>query len=235
MAQFYAEQVLPRAIGYAASRPRRQPLDDGARAPKASDPRDGEPGPRTFGCRRRRLPAPTHGRRSSGCETRAPRSLLPWLAEPGLLTARVRAACGEAMSLRMLRLERAPLALPLRDRLGVDGRGLPVARDRVRLWRERAGSSRSPCFPDSTVGRYPWLARTRRHRRSASRCARVEDVRREPLEYAELAPDARTRACRARRRRVEPCGVGAPRGLPARRLRRSSCRKSSCPALGHCG
>ena len=54
------------------------------------------------------------------CRERVPASLVPWLAEPGLLTARVRAACGAATRLRMLRLEPAPLDLALARRLGVD-------------------------------------------------------------------------------------------------------------------
>jgi chorismate--pyruvate lyase len=122
----------------------------------------------------------------SGCETRAPQSLLPWLAEPGLLTARVRAACGEAMSLRMLRLERASLALPLRDRLCVE--------DAYCLLREveiSCGASRwifaQSVFPATTVRRYPFLGELG-HNGLGESLARVEDVRREPLEYAELAP-----------------------------------------------
>ena len=122
----------------------------------------------------------------SGCETRAPQSLLPWLAEPGLLTARVRAACGAAMSLRMLRLERASLALPLRDRLCVE--------DAYCLLREveiSCGASRwifaQSVFPATTVRRYPWLGELG-HNGLGESLARVEDVRREPLEYAELAP-----------------------------------------------
>jgi chorismate--pyruvate lyase len=122
----------------------------------------------------------------SECAARAPQSLLPWLAEPGLLTARVRAACGAAMSLRMLRLERTSLASPLRDRLCVaDSDGL------LREVEISCGASRwifaQSVFPVTTVQRYPWLGELGDNGLGES-LARVEDVRREPLEYAELAP-----------------------------------------------
>ena len=54
-------------------------------------------------------------------ETLAPAGLLSWLAEPGLLTARVRDLCGERMRFRMLGpLREAELPTELRSRLGVD-------------------------------------------------------------------------------------------------------------------
>jgi chorismate--pyruvate lyase len=122
----------------------------------------------------------------SGCETRAPQSLLPWLAEPGLLTARVRAACGDAMSLRMLRLERTRLALPLRDRLGVEDADCLLREVEIGCGANRWIFAQS-VFPVSTVGRYPWLGELGDNGLGES-LARVEDVRREPLEYAELTP-----------------------------------------------
>jgi chorismate--pyruvate lyase len=122
----------------------------------------------------------------SGCETRAPQSLLPWLAEPGLLTARVRAACGEAMSLRMLRLERTSLALQLRDTLGVEDADCLMREVEIGCGANRWIFAQS-VFPVSTVGRYPWLGDLGDNGLGEA-LARVEDVRREPLEYAELAP-----------------------------------------------
>jgi chorismate--pyruvate lyase len=112
--------------------------------------------------------------------------LLPWLAEPGLLTARVRAACGEAMSLRMLRLERASLAPPLRDRLGVEDADCLLREVEISCGPNRWIFAQS-VFPVSTVVRYPWLGELGDKGLGES-LARVEDVRREPLEYAELAP-----------------------------------------------
>lgn len=168
----------------------------------------------------------------SGCETRAPRSLLPWLAEPGLLTARVRAACGEAMSLRMLRLERAALALPLRDRLGVEDADCLLREVEISCGANRWIFAQS-VFPVSTVGRYPWLGELGDKGLGES-LARVEDVRREPLEYAELAPTHELA-------RAAFGDSGSSRAVWARRAiyRLGSwpilVQEVFLPGLGHCG
>jgi len=168
----------------------------------------------------------------SGCETRAPQWLLPWLAEPGLLTARVRAACGEAMSLRMLRLERAPLALPLRDRLGVEDADCLLREVEISCGANRWIFAQS-VFPVSTVGRYPWLGELGDNGLGES-LARIEDVRREPLEYAELAPTHElTRAALG--------GSESSRAVWARRaIYRLGgwpilVQEVFLPGLGHCG
>ena len=52
---------------------------------------------------------------------RVPHDLLSWLAEPGMLTARVRALCGPEMGFRRLgRLRESALSTPLRERLKID-------------------------------------------------------------------------------------------------------------------
>ena len=120
------------------------------------------------------------------CEHRVPEALRPWLAEPGLLTARVRAACGEATLLRMLRLVPAPLAPHLRTRLGGDDSGCLLREVEINCGATRWVFAQS-VFPDSTVERYPWLGELGDNGLGES-LARVADVRREPLEYIELAP-----------------------------------------------
>ncbi len=115
---------------------------------------------------------------------RVPDLLGPWLAEPGLLTARVRAACGDAMSLRLLRLERAPLAPQLRCALGVDDVDCLLREVEIGCGATRWIFAQS-VFPESTVQRYPWLADLGDKGLGES-LARIEDVRREPLEYLEL-------------------------------------------------
>ncbi len=168
----------------------------------------------------------------SGCETRAPQSLRPWLAEPGLLTARVRAACGEAMSLRMLRLERAALALPLRDRLGVEDADCLLREVEISCGTNRWIFAQS-VFPVSTVGRYPWLGELGDKGLGES-LARVADVRREPLEYAELAPTHELA-------RAALGDGGSSRAVWARRAiyRLGSwpilVQEVFLPGLGHCG
>lgn len=121
------------------------------------------------------------------CSKLAPSALVPWLAEPGLLTARVRAAAGAATQFHMLRLERVPLLPSLRARLDVaDDSGL------VREIEFACAGVRwifaQSVFPDSTVARYPWLQELGESPLGEA-LRRVGETVREPLEYAELAPD----------------------------------------------
>jgi chorismate--pyruvate lyase len=118
------------------------------------------------------------------CAERVPALLMPWLAEPGLLTSRVRAQCGASARLRLLRLEPAPLDPAIAHRLGVD--------DAMCLLREiefTCGARRwvfaQSVFPESTVRRHPWL-RDLGERGLGESLSAVDDVRREPLEYQEL-------------------------------------------------
>jgi chorismate--pyruvate lyase len=118
------------------------------------------------------------------CRERVPPALVPWLAEPGLLTARVRAACGAATRLRLLRLEPAPMDPRVAHRLGVD--------DATCLLREiefTCGARRwifaQTVLPQSTVRRHPWL-RELGDRGLGESLGAVDDVRREPLEYQQL-------------------------------------------------
>lgn len=119
------------------------------------------------------------------CAERVPATLLPWLAEPGLLTARVRAIGGDSIQFRMLRLERAPLEAELQERLRVA--------DTVALLREIEFTSRGKrwifaqsAFPASTLERHPWLADLRDSPLGEVLRRVGADVVREPLEYREL-------------------------------------------------
>jgi len=118
------------------------------------------------------------------CRDRVPAALEPWLAEPGLLTARVRAACGTATRLHMLRLDPAPLDAHVARRLGVE--------DATCLLREiefTCGARRwifaQTVLPLSSVKHHPWL-RELGDRALGESLSAVEDARREPLEYLEL-------------------------------------------------
>jgi chorismate--pyruvate lyase len=119
-------------------------------------------------------------------EARAPRELLSWLAEPGLLTARIRSLCGEGMRFRMLSpLRDAALNEALQARLGVaDTRCL------LRDVEFRCGDRRvvfaQTVLPASTLDHFPWLrdlgdAPIGELLRQAS-----EPLTRDPLEYAAL-------------------------------------------------
>ena len=115
---------------------------------------------------------------------RAPAGLQPWLAEPGLLTARVRAACGAATQFRLLRMVPAPLLPGLRVRLAVRDAGCLVREVEFGCDGERWVFARS-VFPDSTVARYPWLQELGGAPLGEA-LHRVAGVAREPLEYCEL-------------------------------------------------
>lgn len=119
------------------------------------------------------------------CADHVPATLLPWLAEPGLLTARVRAIGGDTVRFGLLRLERAPLAPELQERLHVA--------DCVALLREVEFTNRGErwifaqsVFPASTVERHPWLADLRDSPLGEVLRRVGADVLREPLEYREL-------------------------------------------------
>ena len=59
------------------------------------------------------------------CLAAAPTPLHGWLAEPGLLTARVQRAGGDRVRFTLLRLDRAPIDAALAARMGVaDSSGL---------------------------------------------------------------------------------------------------------------
>jgi chorismate--pyruvate lyase len=166
------------------------------------------------------------------CAARVPAALRPWLEEPGLLTARVRAACGPATGLRLLKLEPAPIDPCVRHRLGVED-----ATGYVREIEITCGATRwifaQSIFPRSTVQQYPWLRELGDNGLGESLSA-IEDVRREPLEYIEL-PDGHELAVAA--------GVAAPRGasLWARRAvyrlagRPILVQEVFLPGLGCCG
>jgi len=118
------------------------------------------------------------------CRMQAPVTLLPWLAEPGLLTARVRSEAGAASRFRLLRLALAPIAADVQARLQVT--------DRTGLSREIefcCGDVRwiyaQSVLPASTVREYPWLAELGGAALGEA-LARVGEVVREPLEYLAL-------------------------------------------------
>lgn len=130
------------------------------------------------------MSAPDDWVRLDDCLRRAPAGLHPWLAEPGLLTERVRRACGEATRFTLLRLESAGLDPAAARRMGVG--------DTACLLREiefSCGDARwifaQSLFPDSTVRQHPWLGELGSSALGVSLLGR-HDVSREPLEYCGL-------------------------------------------------
>lgn len=117
---------------------------------------------------------------------RVPDGLLSWLAEPGLLTSRVRALCGTDMRFRMLGpLLDAPLPAPLRARLGVDDPRCLLRDVEFRCLEDRIVFAQT-VLPASTVDRYPWLHDLGDAPIGETLRRAAEPLEREPLEYAEL-------------------------------------------------
>lgn len=122
-------------------------------------------------------------------EAQAPPGLRSWLAEPGLLTARIRELCGEDMRFRMLGpLRAAPLSDELRARLGgMDPRGL-LREIEFRCLGARLVYAQT-VLPDSTVRAHPWLRELGDSPIGESLRRAGGALEREPLEYAALPPD----------------------------------------------
>lgn len=121
------------------------------------------------------------------CLDRAPSGLHRWLAEPGLLTALVRRACGCETRFRLLRVERAPLPAVLAHRMGVADTRC-VLREIEFACGERRWVFAQSVFPDSTVRQHPWLAELGKVALGESLLGRP-DVSRQPLEYREIEVD----------------------------------------------
>lgn len=119
-------------------------------------------------------------------ELLAPPELVSWLAEPGLLTARVRALCGERMRFRMLGpLRDAMLPLELRSRLGVSDQRCLLRDIEFRCNDDRIVYAQT-VLPDSTLCRYPWLRELGDSPIGETLRRAGLPLEREPLEYAEL-------------------------------------------------
>lgn len=166
------------------------------------------------------------------CLRRAPAELHPWLAEPGLLTARVRRSCGERTQFALLRLEPGPLDGALAVRMGVHDDGCLLREIEFACGGIRWIFAQS-VFPDSTVQEHPWLANLGAIALGEQLLAR-HDVSREPLEY---------RALDAGHALAAAAGIegGGPRPPWARRAlyqlsgRPILVQEVFMPAIGRCG
>lgn len=123
-------------------------------------------------------------------ERLAPPELLSWLAEPGLLTSRVRELCGDRMRFRMLGpLRDARLPTELRSRLCVDDERCLLRDIEFRCDDERLVYAQT-VLPDSTLHRYPWLRELGDSPLGETLRRADEPLEREPLEYAQLLPQS---------------------------------------------
>jgi fumarylpyruvate hydrolase len=139
----------------------------------------------------------THWSPLAAVAARAPQELLSWLAEPGLLTARVRALCGPAMVFRRLGgLREAPLSSTLCERLQLDDSDCLLRDVEFCVDGERLVFAQT-VLPASTLARYPWLRELGDSPLGEALRRVDEPLEREPLEYAEL-PDQHPLALAAR-------------------------------------
>jgi chorismate lyase len=135
-------------------------------------------------------------------EPLAPDALRSWLAEPGLLTARIRTLCGEQMRFRRLGpLRRAELSPDAASRLAVPDTHCLLREIEFRCGDERIVYAQT-VLPDSTVTAHPWLRDLGDSPIGETLRQAGASVERQPLEYAELAP-------------TNPLAVAAACGEPA--------------------
>ena len=117
---------------------------------------------------------------------RAPPALLTWLAEPGLLTARVREFCGDDMRFRMLGpLRRAALPEALRARLTVTDSECLVREIEFRCDDTRIIFAQT-IFPATTVAAFPWLRQLGEAPLGEALRRAGQPLTRDPLEYSQL-------------------------------------------------
>jgi chorismate--pyruvate lyase len=147
-------------------------------------------------------------------EARAPAALLSWLAEPGLLTARVRELCGASMQFRMLGpLRTAPVPESLRVRLAVADadcllREIEFCQDAERIIFAQT------IIPATTVATFPWLRALGEAPLGEALRAADLPLERDPLEYRSLSSDhPLARAAVVRSRPLE--GVDVPGDVAA--------------------
>jgi chorismate--pyruvate lyase len=123
-------------------------------------------------------------------ESQAPAALRSWLAEPGLLTARIRALCGERMRFRMLGpLRSTRLYEELQARLDLYGERCLLREVEFCCLGERLVYAQT-VLPESTVRAHPWLRELGDSPIGESLRRAGESLEREPLEYAALPPDS---------------------------------------------
>jgi chorismate--pyruvate lyase len=115
---------------------------------------------------------------------RVPERLRPWLEEPGLLTARVRAASGGRVQLRLLGVRTAAMLAEWRSALDSSDADCRLREiEFADLVRGRRWIFAQTVFPDSTLIAHPWLADLGGAGLGQTLAGR-DDVRREPLRFA---------------------------------------------------
>jgi chorismate--pyruvate lyase len=118
-----------------------------------------------------------------------PGALVSWLAEPGLLTARVRALCGDDLAFRLLGpLREAPLPVSLQARLDVTGPGCLLREIEFCCGARRVIFAQT-ILPAATVAGFPWLSNLGDAPLGEALREAGQPLDRDPLEYRALRHD----------------------------------------------
>ena len=154
-------------------------------------------------------PAPRWTERLEECRPEAPPAAAAWLAEPGLLTERLRACCGGQTGLSVVSESEAQLAAP--DAAVLQAVGDAAFVREIELTCDgRPWVFAQTLIPRATLARQRWLSSLGRAA-LGERLAAVPGLERGPLEFTRLVPGDRLYQ-RALRERPDP-----PPSLWARR------------------
>lgn len=158
----------------------------------------------------------------------APPPLRSWLAEPGLLTARVRALCGEEMQFRQLGpLREVPLPVALQARLEVTDAHCLLREIEFCCGSERVVFAQT-VLPASTLARFQWLRELGSTPLGEALREAGQPLLRDPLEYRSLPPDHPLALATDTRRSDLSSDTDATARLWARR---AVYRLAGCPIL----
>jgi len=148
--------------------------------------------------------------------------LRPWLIGKGLLTERLRAACGRGFALRVAEYWAGPLSASHRAALRVeDDAGL--FREVEMSWFDQVWVFGQTVIPDSTLSAHPWLAELGDSALGET-LSGLSGVERSAYEYAWLPADNEISARALRGAEIKPAGLWA---------RRSRIALRSAPMLVH--
>jgi chorismate lyase len=154
----------------------------------------------------------------------------PWLIGKGLLTLRVKAACGEHFSLRLVDQWSGLLGAALKSALGVpDNAGL--FRDVEMSHGENVWVFEQTVMPDSTLCAHPWLAELGDGALGET-LSDLSGMERSSYEYAWLPVDEAVTARALRNAEVKPAGLWARRSRLSLRGAPLLMQELILPALG---
>ena len=154
-------------------------------------------------------PAPRWTERLEECRPEAPPAAAAWLAEPGLLTERLRACCAGTTGLSVITEAEAPLAIHDAAVLCAAGKAAFV-REIELTCDGRPWVFAQTLIPQSTLARQSWLS-SLGSAALGERLAAVPGLERGPLEFTRLVAGDRLYQRALRERRDPPASLWARR------------------------